>query len=235
MFNNIIVRLAAYYLGLLAVLTGAFQFLPQMRKYVSQQRDRFFMEPLTGSLTDAGSEFAALLDDMKEELTRVVDLDGVNLLIDPSITIPVTMALILAFAVALPITWVYQWTHPKKRHNKSFIHVLLVTPIAIALVVFLVKGSLALAFGLAGIVAAVRFRATIKDPMDAVYMLMAIAIGLAAGVQLTTVAYVSSVMFVVITLFMWKSDYGGKAVEVSGWSIVSPDAPAEVSKAPHGT
>lgn len=98
------------------------------------------------------------------------------------------------------------------------------TPIGIALVVFLVKGSLPLAFGLAGIVAAVRFRATIKEPMDAVYMLMVIGIGLATGTQLTVVAYISSLMFVAVTLAVWKSNYGAKPVVLSGWRVVSPEA-----------
>ena len=57
----------------------------------------------------------------------------------------VPIALVLAFAVALPVVWVYRWTRPRKRYNQAFAHTLLVVPIAITLVVFLVKGSLALA------------------------------------------------------------------------------------------
>ncbi len=142
---------------------------------------------------------------------------------DPAITIPVLLALILAFAVTLPITWVYRWTRPPKKHNQSFLQALLVTPIGIALVAFLVKGSLALAFGLAGIVAAVRFRATIKEPMDAVYMLMVIGIGLGTGVQLTVVAFLASLIFVAITLALWKSDCGARPAVLSGWRIASPE------------
>ncbi|MCY4120321.1 MAG: DUF4956 domain-containing protein, partial [Acidobacteria bacterium] len=114
-------------------------------------------------------------------------------------------------------------TRQRKKYSQSFAHTLLVIPIAIALVVFLVKGSLALAFGLAGIVAAVRFRASLNEPMDAVYMLMAIGIGLAAGTQLTTVAYLASLIFVVITLAVWKSNFGAKPAVLSGWRLVPPD------------
>ena len=91
--------------------------------------------------------------------------------------------------------------------------------IAIALVVFLVKGSVALAFSLAGIVAAVRFRASLNQPTDAVYMLMAIGIGLAAGTQLTSVAYLASLIFVTIILAVWKSNFGAKPAVLSGWTI----------------
>ena len=219
MRNNIIVRLVVYYLSMLVFLAAAFRFLPQMRYYVSQERDRF----LIGTLADAGLDVPALLGGIQEGLLRLVDQEGINLLIDPSNTVPVVVALTLAFGVTLPMTWVYGWTRPRKKYNQSFIHALLVTPIAIALVVFLVKGSLPLAFGLAGIVAAVRFRATIKEPMDAVYMLMAIGIGLAAGTQLTTVAYLSSLIFVAIALAVWKSDFGAEPAVISGWRIVPPE------------
>ncbi len=219
MLNNILIRLAIYYLSWLGFLAGAFHFFPRMRFYVSQERDRFFI----GTLSDAGADVTALLGDIQEGLGTLVDQEGVNLLIDPSHTVPVVVALTLAFGVTLPITWVYRWTRQRKKYSQSFAHTLLVIPIAIALVVFLVKGSLALAFGLAGIVAAVRFRASLNEPMDAVYMLMAIGIGLAAGTQLTTVAYLASVIFVVITLAVWKSNFGAKPAVLSGWRLVHPD------------
>jgi len=219
MLNNIIVRLVIYYLSWLGFLAGAFHFFPRMRFYVAQERDRFFI----GTLSDAGADVSDLLGDIQEGLGSLVDQEGVNLLIDPSHTVPVVVALTLAFGVTLPITWVYRWTRQRKKYSQSFAHTLLVIPIAIALVVFLVKGSLALAFGLAGIVAAVRFRASLNEPMDAVYMLMAIGIGLAAGTQLTTVAYLASLIFVVITLAVWKSNFGAKPAVLSGWRLVPPD------------
>ena len=219
MLNNILVRLVLYYLSWLGFLAGAFHFFPRMRFYVAQERDRFFI----GTLSDAGADVTDLLGDIQEGLGSLVDQEGVNLLIDPSHTVPVVVALTLAFGVTLPITWVYRWTRQRKKYSQSFAHTLLVIPIAIALVVFLVKGSLALAFGLAGIVAAVRFRASLNEPMDAVYMLMAIGIGLAAGTQLTTVAYLASLIFVVITLAVWKSNFGAKPAVLSGWRLVHPD------------
>ena len=94
--------------------------------------------------------------------------------------------------MTLPVVWVYRWTRPTRRYNQSFAHTLIVVPIAITLVVFLVKGSLALAFSLAGIVAAVRFRTTLDEPLDAVYLFLVIGTGLAAGVQLLFVALLAS-------------------------------------------
>ena len=73
--------------------------------------------------------------------------------------------------------------------------------------VVLVKNSLALAFALAGIVAAVRFRNTLKDSRDTVYVFMAIVLGLAAGAQ-PGVAIALSVLFNVVVLSLWYTDFG---------------------------
>jgi hypothetical protein len=82
-----------------------------------------------------------------------------------------------------------------------------VLPIVVAGIVVLVKYSVALAFSLAGIVAAVRFRNTLDDSKDAVYIFLATAIGLAAAVDLP-VALVISVLFNALALALWYTDFG---------------------------
>jgi hypothetical protein len=216
MIKNIIIRLVIYYVAWLLVLSGIFHLFPQILYYVAQERERIFV----GQGLEPGADISVPLGNIQ---------DGVIRLVDPSHTIPIIVALVLAFGVTLPITWVYRWTRPRKKYSQSFAHTLLVIPIAIALAVFLVKGSLALAFSLAGIVAAVRFRTSLEEPMDSVYMLMAIGIGLAAGTQLTTVAYLASLIFVVISLGVWKSNFGAQPAVLSGWRIVRPEKLGEAS------
>jgi hypothetical protein len=60
-------------------------------------------------------------------------------------------------------------------------------------------------------------------------MFMVIGIGLAAGTQLTTVAYLASLAFVIITLGVWKVNYGAQPPVISGWKIVSPDHSVQTS------
>ena len=212
MLNNIIIRLLIYYAAWLLALSGTFHLFPQILQYVAQERERIF---IAKSVTTGADAVPFPLGKIEE---------GVGRLADPAHTIPVMVALVLAFGVTLPITWVYRWTRPRKKYSQSFAQTLLVVPISIALVVFLVKGSLALAFSLAGIVGAVRFRTSLDEPIDAVYMFMAIGIGLASGTQLTTVAYLASLTFVIIALGVWKSNFGAQPAVLSGWSIVSPES-----------
>ena len=216
MLNNLIIRLLIYYAAWLLALSGTFYFFPQILQYVAQERERIFVAKSATSGADA----------VPFPLGKIEE--GVGRLADPAHTIPIMVALVLAFGVTLPITWVYRWTRPRKKYSQSFAQTLLVVPISIALVVFLVKGSLALAFSLAGIVGAVRFRTSLDEPIDAVYMFMAIGIGLASGTQLTTVAYLASLTFVIIVLGVWKSNFGAQPAVISGWSIVDPEKSGQV-------
>jgi hypothetical protein len=126
---------------------------------------------------------------------------------------PITLALTVAAAMlgavllALPVAWVYALTRHKRGYQQSVVQTLMLLPPLVAGVVGMVKYSLALAFALAGIVAAVRFRNTLEDSKDAVYIFLATAIGLAAAVQLP-IAAVISVIFNGIVLAIWYTDFG---------------------------
>ncbi|MEP7344553.1 MAG: DUF4956 domain-containing protein [Gemmatimonadaceae bacterium] len=111
-----------------------------------------------------------------------------------------------AFALSLPVSWVYMFTRQRKGYSQSVVQALVLMPVVIAVVAALVRNSIALAFSLAGIISAVRFRTTLEDSKDAVFMFVVTALGLACGVQLE-VAGVLSVLFVVITLGLWFTDF----------------------------
>jgi hypothetical protein len=211
--NNIIVRLVAYYLAVivaLGVLAAAF---PVLGDYLAAERAR------------QGGRASLDLDRASETVRAAPGVTGPADLLDPERTVPIVLSLAIALAVALPVVWVYGWTRPRRRHSQSFAQTLLVVPIAITLVVFLVKGSLALAFSLAGIVAAVRFRTSLDDPMDGVYLFIVIGIGLAAGVQLLFVAFIASLVFNAVALTVWRLKVGSQPAVLDGWRLV-PAAPA---------
>ena len=117
------------------------------------------------------------------------------------------VAMAWALTVALPVAWVLMRTR-RLRYDPSLVHTIIVLPIVVAGVVLVVKNSLALAFALAGIVAGVRFRQKLEQPEEAVYVLLALGIGLAAGVQALDVALVMSMAFTTIVLAVWRYDIG---------------------------
>ncbi len=127
----------------------------------------------------------------------------------------VLLAMATAVLLSLPIAWVYRLTRSKRGYQQSVVQTLVILPMIVAGVVVLVKDSLALAFGLAGIVAAVRFRTALDDSKDAMYVFLATGIGLAAAVDLP-VAAVLSVFFNVIILLLWYTEFGRQPAHLDG-------------------
>lgn len=120
-----------------------------------------------------------------------------------------------AALLSLPIAWIYTITRQKRGYRQSVVHSLILLPVVVAGVVVLVKHSLALAFSLAGIVAAVRFRNTLEDSKDAVYIFVVTGVGLACGVELPAAAAMS-VFFNLITLLLFQSDFGRTPARLEG-------------------
>lgn len=118
------------------------------------------------------------------------------------------VAMLSALALMSPVAWMYMRTKPKLRYDPSLVQTVIVLPVVISGVVLIVRDSVPLAFSLAGIVAAVRFRNTLRDTKDAVYIFLAIAVGLAAGVQSFAVGFVVSLIYVVVVLVLWRFDIG---------------------------
>jgi hypothetical protein len=88
-------------------------------------------------------------------------------------------------------------------------------PVVIAGIVVLLKYSLPLAFGMAAIVAAVRFKSNLNDTRDAAFMLCGIGLGLSAGVN-PSIAGVLSFVFSTLVTGMWYFDFGRAPAALEG-------------------
>jgi hypothetical protein len=188
------VQLLAYYLLLMLVLGLLVQYVPPVR--------RAFLSPefLPTSKSDL----------LKSEELSLAHLDLAHAL-DRSLT---TLLVIFgALLLVVPVARVYMVTK-RFRYDPALVRSVIILPIVVAGIVLVVKNSIALAFSLAGIVAAVRFRNNLKDPRDAVYIFLVLGIGLSAGVQALDVALVMSFAFNMVVLYLWRfnvgSIYGGQ-------------------------
>jgi len=112
-----------------------------------------------------------------------------------------------ALALALPLAWVFVLTRRRKGFSQSIVHTLIMLPIAVAGIMVVVQNSLALAFGLAGI-AALRFRNTLDDTKDAIYLFVATGIGIAAAADQFGIGLALSFLFNATIIVLWWTNYG---------------------------
>ena len=190
--TRVVVRAIVYYAVLIVGTSFAWRFLPHNGPGLPPSLDALFGG---GSPTGRGVPTTAL-DEVSLALT-------------------VGVAMLAAVLLALPVAWVYLLTRAKRGYQQSVVQLLIILPAVVAGIVLLVKYSLALAFSLAGIVAAVRFRNTLDDSKDAVYVFLATAVGLAAAVNLP-VAAVISIGFNAVVVVLWYTDFGSAPVELDG-------------------
>jgi hypothetical protein len=115
-----------------------------------------------------------------------------------------------ALLTALPSSWVYIAVRNSKDYDQSLVDTIVVLPIVVTSIIIIVQNSLALAFSIAGIAAAVRFRNSLKSSGDALFILLAVGIGLSAGIGALELAIVMSVAFNYVFLILWVTDYGDR-------------------------
>lgn len=195
--RNVVLRVALYYALLLGVLVLLWEHLPRTQLFARESLDALFN--IGQPTVESGKKARELIAPMDQTALAVTE----------------GLAMTMAFLLAIPVAWVYTLTRAKRGYQQSVVQTLVVLPVVVAAVVVLVKYSLALAFSLAGIVAAVRFRNTLDDSKDAVYIFLATGIGLAAAVDLP-VAVVISVAFNAIILVLWYTDFGRTPAHLEG-------------------
>lgn len=193
-------RLAAYYALVAIVGLVVFHFFPGL--------DRLFTGDRLSHLAKAP---AALLRDSLS--VAQADAPPSDLTTRALLGLSTAFILLGTLALMLPVTWVYMSARTAQGHNQSVVQVLIVLPMIVAGVVLIVSNSLALAFSLGGVVAAVRFRTNMSDSRDIVFIFLAIAVGFAAGVQDLTIALTLSFIFNFVLVLLWRYDFGRAVLE----------------------
>jgi hypothetical protein len=118
------------------------------------------------------------------------------------------VAIVSAILVSMPVSWVYMAVRAGDDYDQSLVNTIIVLPMIVTGIVIIVQNSLALAFSLAGIAGAVRFRNSLKSSGDALFILLSVGIGLAAGIGAIELAAVISIAFNYTFALLWISEYG---------------------------
>lgn len=152
--------------------------------------------------TASADKIKELTDSEKEALSTKEDLlfsDSFGLETLLEIAKRVGLAAVLGAAVAL---------HPLRLHRRKEIVDPLKTGLAIraqilicsagALMVIVIAGSLARAFGLVGLGSFVRFRTTMKDPTDLAVLFLLVGLGMACGFGAYGIALYGTVTIMVV-------------------------------------
>ena len=214
--SKLLARLTIYYLAIGLVVFVAVKIWPDLRGYLPIGGvEQLISQPAKNPLQASEAVRAEHVGNLGQSLFWLV------------------VAMIGALLAAIPVTWVYLGVRDDDEYDQSLINTILVLPLVVTGIVIIVQNSLALAFSLAGIAGAVRFRNSLKSSGDALFILLAVAIGLSAGIGAVELAAVLSMGFNYVFIALWMLEYGerkGMKRYLADYDGIDEAAPPEPPK-----
>lgn len=117
-------------------------------------------------------------------------------------------SLSLAFALSVVIAWTYSLSYAGLSYLRSFTQSIAISGVISAAMMLAVGDEVARGLGLVGALTIVRFRTTLKDTRDLMFIFAALAAGIACGVQSYVVGIAGTAVFGVAVLFVSRTDFG---------------------------
>ena len=214
--GKLLVQITAYYLIIALVIFVALKIWPGLRDYLPIGGvEQLISQPAKNPLQASEAVRAAHVANFGQSVFWLV------------------VAIIAAIVVSLPVSWVYMAVRGGEEYDQSLVNTIIVLPMVVTGIVIIVQNSLALAFSLAGIAGAVRFRNSLKSSGDALFILLAVAMGLSAGIGAIELAAVISIAFNYCFAMLWITEYGereGMKRYMADYDGVDRAAPPEPEK-----
>lgn len=115
---------------------------------------------------------------------------------DPRLGWEATLATFLAaFALSMVVAWVYVATYQGLSYLRSFAQTLAMAGVVAAMLMLAIGEDVARGLGLVGALTLVRFRTSLKDTRDSMFIAASLAGGVACGVQAYALAVSGTLMF----------------------------------------
>ena len=125
-----------------------------------------------------------------------------------SITLKDVVAnIIVAMICGITISMIYRYTYKGLSYSASFTVSLVMLTMITSVVIMVIGNNLARAFGMVGAMSIIRFRTAVKDAADIMFIFFSLAVGLACGVKLFSVAIFSTVFIGGIFIIINKLNF----------------------------
>jgi len=192
--GKLLIQITIYYLAIALAVFLALKLWPELRGYLPVGGvEQLITQPAKNPLQASEAVRAAHVANFGQSVFWLI------------------VAIIAAIIVSLPVSWVYMTVRGGEEYDQSLVNTIIVLPMVVTGIVIIVQNSLALAFALAGIAGAVRFRNSLKSSGDALFILLSVATGLSAGIGAIELAAVISVAFNYCFVMLWITEYGERA------------------------
>lgn len=125
-------------------------------------------------------------------------------------TTTIITMLVMVLFLAVYEFFVYRFVSHRSFYNKSFNITVAVLPFFISAIILCLQSNIVITLGTIGALAIIRFRTAVKDPVDMLYLLWSVFIGIICGCQLYEVGILTSVVVTLVLLFLEHLTFGRK-------------------------
>ncbi len=122
--------------------------------------------------------------------------------------ITVMYTILLAFLLSTMIAVTYEKTFRGLSYSRNFVQSIILSSIVAATVLQAIGDSLASGLGIIGALAIIRFRTSMKDPRDIIFLFAGLATGIACGVHGYSIAVAGTLGFCVVAFVLYFSPFG---------------------------
>jgi uncharacterized membrane protein YhiD involved in acid resistance len=139
------------------------------------------------------------------------DFSGLSNNLEGSSITNVIIIALLAFVLSSFIAFIYERTSQGIETPRYFIQSLILISIPVAMVMQAIGDSLARGLGMLGALAIIRFRTTLRNPRNMVFMFTSIAIGISTGIYGIGISVVGTLGFGLVVLAIQLSPLSKEA------------------------
>lgn len=122
----------------------------------------------------------------------------------------VLLSMLISFVLCQLIAAVYSWTFRGLSYSRGFVISLALTGVVATLLMLAIGNNVARGLGLLGTLAIIRFRSTLRDVRDMMFVFASLAVGIAVGVQGFVIALIGTVMFCLFAVHLTLAPFASR-------------------------
>ena len=120
------------------------------------------------------------------------------------------LGLLLAFVLGQVAAWLYVYTHAGLSYSRAFVQSIIILTVVLSMGMMVIGHNIAIAFGLIGALAVIRFRNILKDTRDTAFIFFTLIVGLATGTGRYRLAILGSAVFALVVLYLHWTQFGSR-------------------------
>ncbi len=139
-------------------------------------------------------------------LEDLLNIGGGSMTPDSAKPQEVALAMVISLALNLLIATIYRKTYKGTRYSQDYVQTLIIIGVVTTILIMVVSGNGAVAFGMFAAFSVIRFRRTLGQSRDLAFVFFAMAIGMVVGARLYSMAVIITLIVGFAIYVLTKTD-----------------------------